>query len=250
MAHHPNSVSLLVNSERRTTGTNENFALTISPPILFVNRVIITGYSIPVSFYNINSTNNTLIYTDDIGVDESVTITPGNYTGESLATALEDGMNAGISVSFDNATFKFTFVYTGVLFELKTNVAPPGNILSTLFPLLGFNTTVNQTGATTYTSDQIANLAKPRYIQIKSSLISDSKLISNMINGSFSETIYTIFPGIDFGCTLIKQDLLHEIIYKSDFNISSIDLRLEDENNNVLDLNGQPWCITFDFRVS
>ena len=176
------------------------------------------------------------------------TITPGNYTGDTLATALEDAMialQAGISVSYDNTTFKFTFVFIGpVPFTITSDVT---NALSTLFPVLGFAAT--QTGSLTYTSDEIANLGVPRYIQIKSALLSDNKHISNMINGTFEETIYTVFPDANFGCTLIKQDFIHEIVYKNTFTVTSIDLRLEDENNVALDLNGVPWLITFDFRV-
>ncbi len=245
MPHH--IVHLVIDSEQRTTGINESFSMTMTPPIRYVEKVILKGFSIPASFYNINSTNNQLVYTDD-GGQFTITITPANYTGESLADAIKLAMlvnGAGHIVQFDLDTFKFTFTYTGVgNLTLSDTTDEP---TSTLFPLLGFS--ITQSGAKTYTSDEVANIASPRHINIKSTLITTSKLGPNLQNGTVDEIIHVLYPNVDFGCMMIKQGVIQEYDYIRAFDITSIDLRLEDENDNLLDLNGVGWCINFDFVI-
>lgn len=244
MVHH--IVSLILDSNKRTSGTNENFSTTITPPIRYITKTILTGFSIPVSFYNININNNKLVYTDDLG-EHTITITPGNYTGETLSNAIELAMIAiapGHVVTFDIDTFKFTFTYTGAILTLTSNT---DNANSIMFPLLGFSAT--QSGALTYTSDNVANIAVPRHINIKSKVLTNNKLVANLQNGTPDEILYVLFPTVDFGCTMVDQNTLHEIDYIRSFQIDSIDLRLEDENDNLIDLNGVNWCISFDFQV-
>ncbi len=246
MPHH--TTTLIVDSSQRTSGSNESFSLSITPPIRYITKTVFKGFTIPNSFYNINTTNNVLIFTDDTGVDNQITITPDNYTGEQLADAIELAMinlpSPGHVVDFDTSSFKFTFTYTGATYTITSNT---DNVLSTLFPLLGFSTT--QTGSLSYTSDEVANIAKPKYISIKSDILT-TKLFPNLQNGIGSEFIYNVFPNVDFGCMITKQnDSLWEIEYIRSIQIDSIDLRLEDENNNLLDLNGVSWCAIFDFQI-
>ena len=151
--------------------------------------------------------------------------------------------SAGHVVEFDILTFKFTFTYTGATFTITSDT---DNSLSTLFPLLGFSAT--QTGALTYTSDEVANIALPRHINIKSKILT-SKLAPNLQNGTPDEIIYVVYPGSDFGCTMIRQEILQEIEYIRTIQIDDIDLRLEDENDNLINLNGVPFCISFDFQI-
>ena len=245
MVHH--IISLSIDSDKRTTGTNENFTMLMTPPIKYVTKMILKGYSIPVSFYNININNNKLVYLDD-GGEFTITISPGNYTSEDLADAIKLAMlanGAGHVVQFDDATFKFTFTYTGAILTLFDTTDRSNSII---FSHLGFS--ITQSGTTSYTSDEVASIISPRHINIKSTLLTSStKVGQNLQNGTRDEIIYIIYPNADFGCTMIKQETLQEIDYIRDFQIDSIDLRLEDENDNLLDLNGVGWCINFDFQI-
>lgn len=246
MPHH--TTTLIIDSSQRTSGSNENFTISITPPIKYITKSVLKGFTIPNSLYNINTTNNKLIFTDDSGVDNQITIPPDNYSGEQLADQIELQMinlpSPGHVVDFNTSDFKFTFTYTGATYTITSNT---DNALSTLFPLLGFSTT--QSGALTYTSDNVANIATPKYISIKSNILT-TKLFPNLQNGIESEFIYNVFPNVDFGCMITKQnDTLWEIEYIRSIQLDSIDFRLEDENNNLLDLNGVSWCVILDFQI-
>ena len=89
-----------------------------------IGYVALRELTIPNTNYNMNSSNNTLILIDSHFIQETFTITPGNYT----VTELRDALNAkfaaatnvsyhGITVTYDmNANkYKFTDASAGFL---------------------------------------------------------------------------------------------------------------------------------------
>ena len=71
--------------------------------------------SIPYSFYNINTTNNTLNYTLN-AVNYTVTITSGNYNITQLITFLKSSMS-GFTISYNSLTNKITFSHSTYNFK-------------------------------------------------------------------------------------------------------------------------------------
>jgi hypothetical protein len=87
------------------------------------------------------------------------------YTNpHSLASALQTAMNAASpgeikTVTYSNTTGKFTISSTGAVFSILWFTG--ANAANTIGGKIGFVTTANDTGATTYTSDNAQVLASP-----------------------------------------------------------------------------------------
>jgi hypothetical protein len=76
---------------------------------------------IPYTFYNINSTNNLLNYTVN-SVSKSLTITAGNYNGNTLKAFLNTNMT-GFTVIYSLITNAYTFVnskYIKIKMDLRS----------------------------------------------------------------------------------------------------------------------------------
>jgi len=236
-------VYVVLDSSKRTSGTDENFSTTLIRPIKHIKKVLLTDLNFPLSYYNININNDTLEYEqppDPIIHIASISI--GNYDGTTLASAIEVAMNAitsGFTVSFDATTYKFTFTHIDV-FILKNT--------STIWPLLGFNA---EDTLTIHISDKVVNLQSPKYIKIKSDVLgnSDQRLLLNQHDSTEDNTIYTLFPNSTFGCILVNNFMNRVLNYTNSFTITSIDLSLTDENDNPLLLNGNSWIISLQLTV-
>lgn len=107
-------------------------------------------------YFNIDSTNDTLIIRESVGVDLTVTLANGEYTSttafmSALAVAL-DAAGASTYTVTQNSYFKFVITSNGLggggIFQIMTT-----NVLSTLAPVLGYDILANKTGALTYTAD-------------------------------------------------------------------------------------------------
>jgi len=249
-------VSVVLDSAKRTSGSEENFSITLIRPINNVKHIKITDINLPLSYYNINVNNNTLHFYHPFSTDFNVVIPVGNYTGETLAIALATGMNTapnlgGFTVTFDVNTFKFTFS-NAALFRLR---GPTGISTSTLWSYLGFSTEA-VADALTVTSNEVANLSSPRYIKIKSNILGaphqriyQTQFGNNSSGGIEDNTILTVFPDSNFGCTLVQSNLDKNIRYVHSFKITNIDLFLTDEDDQAIILNGNSWVLALILTV-
>ena len=66
---------------------------------------------IPYSFYNVNSNNNTLMYTVNGGSVQTLNITEGNYNVNTLITAITSAIPA-FTITYSNSTNFLTFTHS------------------------------------------------------------------------------------------------------------------------------------------
>ena len=103
---------------------------------LNVAAMKIISAEIPFVFDTVTTSNNTFIFTVN-GVQTTITIPTGTYTGASLATQLQTllaAVSASFLVTWSSSTLRFTFTFAG-------GVVPWGFIFSskqTAYSLLGF----------------------------------------------------------------------------------------------------------------
>lgn len=112
-------------------------------------------------FYLIDATNNKIVFQETTGVDLTATITIGEYTSfTALATEIKTQMEvAGAStytISKDTNTKKTKFASNGFggggIFKIMWTTDA---VTQAMAALLGFLTTENDTGALTYTADEL-----------------------------------------------------------------------------------------------
>jgi len=219
-------------------GVDTDITFAISPALtttdFFNFTLTLESAEIPVSFYNVNSSNNTFIYhLISSGAESTITIPIKNYDATQLLTVLNTLLSSlGLVVSYDEQTNKYTFTGSAD-FKLKGNA----------FRLLGLvpdATTFNNSSSNILVSPSMINLLFPRNCFLK--------LISTQAT-TYNATIAKI--------QLSAQDL--EIVYftgtiASEFSVlltdrtlSSIRVSLVDDDGLALGsasgLNGVYWSI-------
>jgi len=107
-----------------------NLRRTINLPSDTIGYVSLRELTIPNTNYNISSSNNTLVLMDSHFIQETFTITPGNYTVNELKDALNAKFAAatnasyrGITVTYDTNSnkYKFTDTAAGYLYIQSTS---------------------------------------------------------------------------------------------------------------------------------
>ena len=193
--------------------------------------------NIPYSFYNINTTNNVLIYTLNL-LNYTVTITPGNYNITQLITFLKSNMS-GFTISYNSITNKMNFSHSTYNFVFLST--------STCQEILGFKTNTNYTSTTlSIISINCISLIPIKCINIVSNLLTYNINKANPNNQSI------------LCCMPVTTQPNSIIEYKNNNNfrsnlfinqISNITIKLTDQNNNTLDLNGLDFFLTIQLDI-
>lgn len=189
--------------------------------------------TIPYTWYNIDSTNNKLIYTLN-GEYNYLEITKGNYNSIQLAIFLTNAMN-GFVVSYSVITNKITFTHSTYNFVINNTSSCLG-ILG--FPSVELYQTSILQSLTSYTMMNLLN---------KSSVYIQTNLTTGNINNNKKSTgnILCCIPISAPPYSLISYvntNSFRSNLYVS--NINNINIRIVDENNDLIDLNGCEFSIT------
>lgn len=219
------------------------------PNLLKPSRDIVRTYVscqnavIPVSFYIINETNRKIQLKDKDGHNTTnIQITMGNYTASSLIQELTSQINAvfvhHVSISFNKLTGKLTFNFADI-------VSIQGGGATTMWNIIGTN---NQTiQGQSIVMPYPLSLLGIKKLQIRSNALDISSFDSQ--TGTATNTLATISVNqAYFG--LISYVPTYETKYLlSTDQLDGIDISITDENNQLINFNGQDWAITFLLSV-
>ena len=203
----------------------------------------ILNAQLPVSFYTVNYTNNTLIFIYG-GDTYTIAITRGNYNSNSLITEL---VNQFLLVGF--AMTITTSRITGIMtFTSTSAIAFSFGGLSTIFSILGF---VFSTTYNSVTNKIIApyplNLLGIKRLQINSSALSTNTYDSTTLGVSSNMASVPVnvasFGLIDYVNTSNSFPIL------TAKNVTYIDIQIVDENRNLVNFNGIDWTITIQLNI-
>lgn len=205
--------------------------------------------SIPFVFYTINSTNNTFIFTQ--GINYTITIPPGTYTGTSLATAVQTlivPLSAGFTVTYSTTTLLYTFTHNiagawGISFPTR----------DTPYSFLGFlpTTTYSNTGVSSIVSVMAAQPVGPTYIYV------NSRKLGPFTNFNLSDGAPSggDFPGLcripinaAYGSTILYKDAdpekYFDLFLGHQFDTFDFYLTLGSDQSQVpLDMRGVSWSL-------
>jgi hypothetical protein len=200
---------------------------------------------IPFTFYNVNGDYNRLYYIlyDPINLQSvgasSFNIPPGNYNINTLKAVLVANM-PGFIISYNSVNNTFTFSRTdNNVFTLSYS--------STQCPLLGFNfETLGNGPFSTVTSNRAVNLAPIRCVCVGTNLKTFNINKANVNNMSMLCSI----PITTQPYSIITYQNPNNFRVNTYTNlISTIAIKLMDQNGQMLNLNGANWSMTLQFDV-
>lgn len=202
--------------------------------------ISVQNLAIPYSFYNCNNTNNILRYNLNSSPDEIITviIPVGNYNINTLKTYLQSVMT-GFTLSYDSTSNRYTFYNTNTNFTILSS--------STCLAMLGFKNSVSlSSNNRTLISTICCDLTTTKCIYVcstfPSSNISKAKITDNSIVASLPVDVSPF--------SLLTYSNHNNYRFNTFANIlSSITIRLTDQNGNLLDLNGCEWSMTLQLDI-
>jgi hypothetical protein len=199
---------------------------------------------IPYSFYQINSSNNFLVYENAAGYKSYITISRGNYNVYQLISELKAQFvnnYINMNVTYNEITNKLTFI-------LDRPAGSPYQEFkflntSTCLRLLGFSGTSTSV-LQSLTSDNTINLVPTNYICIHSNIYSsyiNKSQPSNLLN------MLVAIPVLSPPNSLISyQPSSNTCVNTYDYTFNQLSLELTDEYGNEIELNGQEWSMTLE----
>ena len=201
--------------------------------------------SFPVSFYNINYTNNVLYFTINSVAGYSITIPVGNYNFITLASAMTSAFqNLGFNISLIINSVSGILTFTGTSGTILTSFNETYlTNKSTIWNILGFQSNV--------AASSVSNAITPPF-PLNLLGIKKLKIFSNAFG-------ITAFDSKGLGantlldCICVDEASYGLISYTNTQgsysklkrrNINQIDIQIKDENNNLINFNNASWSIS------
>ena len=194
---------------------------------------------IPYSFYNVNSTNNVLFYSElTTPVTNTILLIPyGNY---NVIIYISQNLPR-TNVSYDPIKNKLTFTNSTNDFKILTQYSSCQNLLG-----VSTNDLYNSSIGQSLTLSRQINLANNQMIQIATNFQSNS--ISNLNNHDMK--ILCSFPCVKNPYSLIEFN--NNTKYKINLNnniFNSINIKLLNQDGDLLELNQQYFSITLQLDI-
>jgi len=196
--------------------------------------------NIPYSFYNIETNNNKLYYSVNGGNLQLLKITRGNYNIKQLITFLNSNLQ-NFTVTYDIITNRLTFVNSLYNFYFDKS--------STCLDLLGFYTDSNLYNTSILkelTSPKSVDLASHKCLHITIDIPTGSINLSNKSEMSILSSI-PINTSPNSLITFVNSNNDKVCLYKNTLN--AINIRITDQDNNNINLNGCHWSMSLKVDV-
>ena len=255
-----------VNSLQRSSGTNTNFTINTQKVIKLISQrgrfaLVMHSISIPFSFYQLDSTFNTLSVRVSDGTNlktGTITLAEGNYTATTILNELSDKLTTFAKTSsapYVGYTPLFAFSYN-VSTGFSTLIMKTGNPINLYFST---NTTLGQFfGMTTdqilsTVSTPISNtivVCNPVYLLYlrSSNLVQFNNREYITSSDTISSIVYRI-PVMTQSQTYIHHISNSDPFFISNDNINSINFQLTTNLNSTTSLNLQGLSFQFKFSI-
>lgn len=244
-------VSVILDSRNATTYYNDSMNSSIvfnfeegirMPPSAISLSISILNFTCPISFYQINSSNN-LIILKVFGISNFIRFPNGNYNVNTFMSYFNSIAPAGIqiSINLDNNTF---LLQCSSYFQIEP--------LSTLFNVMGFKKNTLYSSDSTINSKYIirspfcCNFSGINSFNIKVSNISTKNI--NSFDNCVSSIIATV-PVNGQQNNMIFYNKLHDYDFVVNTHILDyLQIDIQDDLDNYIDFNNQNWNMTILFK--
>lgn len=209
-------------------------------PDIIHRQITLQSAQIPYSFYVINYTNNQFKYQLGSGTIYTSTIPVGNYSGNSLITALKSALTANsitLTITLSSINGKLTFTHASSNFTFY-------DVTYSILQTLGFNSNTNYTSSLfTLTPLYPLNLLGIKVLQVRSSVL--NMLNYSSINGGITTLLGTIpVSATPFGMIDYTDKGQTKVTF-TNATLDEIDIEILDgETGNFINFNNQDWTMT------
>ena len=203
----------------------------------------VSGSSIPLAFYNINTLNNTLVKANYTTTSLLTAMTNTSTTNDELFINTNNALfGTYFNVTYDQTLEKYTFTAIG-----NSNSTFTFGSASTMLKALGFEKATSITSLTTntLTSSYLIDLSFTKCI-----LITSRDLPTNGVDSD-----NPVATSVTLATAYLTQNAPSIMTFQSYFeikttqrSINDITIDLLDENRNYIDMNGLDWMITLDLK--
>lgn len=203
-----------------------------------VNQIMLKSAIIPNTQYNINTNNNSFVYRIAGVLQTPIVFPVGQYELDSFIVGFNELSTViGMTLVQNTLTKKLQFTTTTAIEYLTIELNPIARVL-------GIHTT-SDGDVLTHNADGLPDLIGLRHLYISSSALSNN---TSMITEDKQKiNVFADIPiDVPFGGLQIVDNNSRTLDYSyfnSHKNISSIDIKLLDEYNNLVDLNGHDFIL-------
>ena len=211
------------------------------------SHVDILSAQIPVSFYTIDATNNTLKVSINSGTTQTITISVGNYIASTLVIELAAKfalLSSGITVIFNDNNGKLSISTSGVTLSLIYSG-------STAWRWLGLNH---------FSTSNVSISSLGTEFPFPLSLVGIKKLkICSAALATESIDAYDYTTGYLLQIIPVNAPPFGVINFESKYpvktklkarRIDGIDIQILDENNNYINFNNVDWSLTIALTIT
>lgn len=241
------TINVLVQSNMRNSGTNENFDILLSKPLILSNdkhywRVSCSNITIPYSFKNVNQYNKAILINGN-----TYNLSQGNFNVQQILNEIagliqiDCGLHASLNYNSSTGLGTYSLLSGSVSLSLTNNLS--------LARMLGLSDQLTLTlTSTPYTTNFHLYSYPIKNIFIRSNLL--SKNVEFICEQDlYPSTVLAIVPLNSASNSYISQTtstLVSEIL---DTTINKISLKIsDDQSHNPVDLMGIPWFCNLKFE--
>lgn len=213
--------------------------------------------SIPQTYYNITTGNQTFSLFGSTTGNQNIVIPPGNYTSTQLSGYISVAWLAltgtNITLDFAQPSLKLVVTRTGGV-DATIAITAAQLAFTSMTRVFGFTAALGL--ATSLTAQGGFNLGGPNKILVQSVALNTGRNMSGInITGTSgggqiqkNNVIWAVYKQGNAGDYINNQIPSDWYSFQTPQKLGKIDLYLTDENNQPLDLNGYSWSITIELR--
>lgn len=233
---------------------NTNFSVTLKNAIAVneneIVHVTLTSLELPYSFYNISSAlnNNVIVYENSIGVKTTLTLLSQDYSITQLVNYLNDdttGFSDVFTTSYNKQRMKITFINKDIearfIYFSDSNI---NKLIGWEDEQIDIDVPVDLVGIE---SSGVINMASVHSLFIRSNLSTGN--IQSSRNGHSTILQKVSVDTNSGGLIYFNQNDQQQVSVLNPQVISTIEIRITDQNDNTIDLNNVNYEMSFLFEI-
>jgi len=236
--------SFTISSRNRTTGNGSDFTYDLGVTLTDIRLITVNTVEFDQTIYNIRDFNNTFTFVSPLGVTNTITIPSSTYDIPRLIEELTNQID-----SFKDGGVDFVVVfdeYEKLTIKTSKGVTSFGldfGVTNSIGRILGISEQ-SFFGITSLTGSSPLNLVSDKNIFICSSALTTGAYDIYKVSQGVTNVLTKVYLHENFGGIVFDENEIN--IRNKIPSLSSIDINIRDERNNLVELNNGSIELTLD----